>query len=138
MTELERFTSLAAALTAALETAPYLPRDRAAAELALRYAEMIDDAADRVEQAEDDDESRAYGRYVTVVAKLGPRLEAMLDRLGMAPGARPAVRGADPHGVDPAAAALGELEAGSPGSPAPGVDHAAFVDPAVTAADAED
>jgi hypothetical protein len=139
MAELEQFTSLRAALVAALEDAPYLPRDRAAVALALRYADLLDDAQDRVEQADDDDESRAYGRYVAVVAKIGPRLEAVLDRMGMTPGARPAVPGGSPHGSapDPRAVALEQLQQ-SAGAPAPGIDPAAFVDPAVEEADAGD
>lgn len=131
----EQFTSLRGALAAALESAPYLPRDRAAVALAFRYADLIDDAQDRIEQAEDDDESRAYGRYVTVVAKIGPRLEAVLDRMGMTPGARPAVPGGVPHGAapDPRASALEHLER-SAGTPAAGLDPSALVDPAVAAA----
>lgn len=136
--EYEAFTSLRAALVASLESTPHLPRDRAMIALALRYADMIDDAQDRAGEADDDDQARNVARMIGLVAKIGPRLEAVLDKMGMSPGARPATTGGAPlNGTDPGSAALAGLQAGRPGSPAPGIDYAAAVDPAVTEADTE-
>lgn len=131
------FTSHRAAFDHALITAPHLPRDLAAVQLARTYADMLDDALDRLAERaeEEDDGSRAFARVVAVIAKIGPRYEAVLDKLGMSPGARPAVRGGEPHGVDPAAAALDDLR---DGAVADGVDYSAVVDPAVAEADAAD
>jgi type IV pilus assembly protein PilB len=55
-----------------------------------------------------------------------------LDKLGMSPGARPAVRGGEPHGVDPSAAALDDLRSG--GQAPPGVGQAAYLDAAAAEA----
>lgn len=129
------FTSHRAAFDESIRTAPHMPRDLAAVHLAGAYADMLDDAVDRLGQAADDDESRAYGRYVAVVSKIGPRYEATLDKLGMSPAARPAIRGGEPHGVDPSAQALDALRNGAP---APGVDPAAYLDPSVTEALTDD
>lgn len=139
-------TSLRAALVASLESTPRLPRDAGAVKLLLHYADLLDDATDRLSDAAEEEETRDFGRMVTVIAKLGPRLEAMLDRLGMAPGARrPADNGGgggDGNGrPDPAAAALAALrDNAGPGADgaAAGVDYAAVVDPAVTEADTAD
>lgn len=130
------FTSHVAALEAALESTPHLPRDRAAVHLARSYAAMLDDAMDRMTERaeEDEDESRAFGRMVTIIAKIGPRYEAVLDKLGMSPGARPATRGGEPHGVDPAAVALEGLRSAA----ADGIDQASSVDAAVAEALASD
>lgn len=137
--EYEAFTSLRSALIASLESTPHLPRDRALIALALRYADMIDDAQDRLGEAGDEDEARDLGRMIAIVAKIGPRLEAVLDKMGMSPGARPATGGGAPlNGTDPGSTALAALQSGRPGSPAPGIDYAAAVDPAVTEADTED
>lgn len=127
-------TSLRAALDEALRTTPYMPRDVAMVTLARRYADTLDDAYDRLDEASEDEEEqpRNFGRMVAVIAKIGPRYEAVLDKLGMSPGARPATRGGEPHGVDPAAAALASLQSG--GSPA-GVDTSAHLHPAVADAD---
>lgn len=126
-------TSLSNALDQALRTTPVLPRDMAMVALARQYAAMLDDAVDRIGEAEEDDAGRDLARAVAIVAKIGPRFEATLDRLGMSPGARPAARGGEPHdGVTAAASALAGLQSG----PAAGVDYASCVDPAVTAADA--
>lgn len=126
-------TSLRAALDEALRTTPTLPRDGAMVMLARRYADTLDDAYDRLSEAseQEDDEPRNFGRMVAVIAKIGPRYEATLDKLGMSPGARPATTRGEPHGVDPAASALQTLQ--SDGSP-PGIDPAAGVHPAVAAA----
>jgi hypothetical protein len=131
------FTSHRAAFDEALRTAPHLPRDVAAVHLARTYAGMLDDATDRLTEhgEEHDEQSRDFARVVAVIAKIGPRYEAVLDKLGMSPGARPAVRGGEPHGVDPSASALDELRNGAA---AAGVDPAAYVDPAVAAALADD
>jgi hypothetical protein len=94
---------------------------------------MLDDAEDRLQDAaeQDEEESRAFARVVNVITKIGPRYESVLDKLGMSPGARPATRGGEPHGVDPAAAALDELRDGD----APvGDDPAAYLDPATAEA----
>ncbi|HWS33885.1 MAG TPA: hypothetical protein VN408_14230, partial [Actinoplanes sp.] len=80
-------------------------------------------------------EARDFGRMVTAVSKIGPRLERMFDLLGMAPGARPTLPKDGPADADPQERALDQLRAIGP---APGFDQAAFVDPSVTAADAGD
>jgi hypothetical protein len=134
----DRFTSLEAALNESLRSTPHLPRDRAMIELARHYARMLDDAADRLSDAGEGEaeDGRDFARMAALIARIGPRYEATLDRLGMSPGARPAVRGGEHDGrTDPAAAALAVLQSGGV---AAGVDYAAGVDPAVTAADAED
>lgn len=130
-------TSLLDALDDALRTTPALPRDRAVITLARRYAATLDDAYDRMSEAGEDEEDqpRNFARMVAVIAKIGPRYEAVLDKLGMSPGARPATRGGDPHHVDPAAAALADLQSGEP---AHGVDPAQGVHPAVAEALAGD
>lgn len=130
-------TSLRAALDEALRTTPYMPRDTAMVMLARRYADTLDDAYDRMTEASEseDDEPRNFARMVAVIAKIGPRYEATLDKLGMSPGARPATRGGEPHGVDPAAAALEGLQSGI--TP-PGLNPAAHLHPAVAEVDAGD
>jgi hypothetical protein len=134
----DSFTSLEASLTASLASTPHLPRDRAMIELAKTYARMLDDAADRLSDAGDGEaeDGRDFARMAALIAKIGPRYEATLDRMGMSPGARPAVRGGEHDGrIDPAAAALAVLQSGGV---AAGVDYAAAVDPAVAEADAGD
>jgi hypothetical protein len=134
-------TSNRAALLEALETTPRLPRDLAAVKLALHYADLLDDATDRLSDAGEGEaeDGRDFGRMVAVITRVGPRYEAMLDRLGMSPGARPVTRDGESHGGDPASAELDRLRADSAaGAPASGVDYAAFVDPSVTEADTED
>lgn len=131
------FTSHRDAFDEAMRTAPHLPRDVAAVHLARTYAGMLDDATDRLTEhgEEESDDSRDFARVVTIISKIGPRYEAVLDKLGMSPGARPAVRGGEPHGVDPSAAALDALRNGTP---AAGGDPSAYVDPAVAAALTDD
>ena len=135
-----QFTSLRVALQDALEATPHLVRDRATIALAFRYADIIDDAQDRLAEADEDDQARNFARMVAVVDKIGGRLQATLDRMGMAPGARAATRDGDPQGgtggADAGADHLARLRAAA-GSP-PGVDPAALVDPAVTEVDAAD
>jgi hypothetical protein len=123
------------ALETALRTTPHLPRDVAMIALARQYAAMLDDANDRLAQALEEDEQRAFQRMVNVVTKVGALYAATLDKLGMSPGARPAVRGGEPHSVDPSAAALAELQSGA--APA-GADPSAHLDPAVAEALASD
>lgn len=133
-------TSLRAALDDALASTPHLPRDRAAIALARRYADLLDDATDRLDDAAEvladtdgQDGARDFGRMVTVIIRLGPRLESVLDRLGMTPGAR---RGEERNVPDdPAADVLAGLRAAYD---ATRVDPAAAVDEAVTAAIAGD
>jgi hypothetical protein len=128
------FTSHRAAFDHAIATTPKLPRDLAAVHLARTYAAMLDDATDRLTEhgEEESDDSRDFARVVTIISKLGPRYEALLDKLGMSPGARPAVRGGEPHGVDPSAAALDDLRSG--GQAPPGVGQAAYLDAAAAEA----
>lgn len=130
-------TSLLGALDEALRSTPALPRDRAVITLARRYAATLDDAYDRMNEAGEDEEDqpRNFARMVAVIAKIGPRYEAVLDKLGMSPGARPATRGGDPHHVDPAAAALADLQSGTA---ADGPNRAPAVHPAVAEALADD
>lgn len=134
--------SLTVSLRKGLDSTPRLPRDRAAVRLAMHYAGLLDDLFDRLdehgEHRDDDGRDTAVAdinRLTSLIAKIGPRYEATLDKLGMTPGARPAARGGDPAGVSPQAALLGWLQQGA--TP-PGVDPRAVVDPAVTAADAGD
>ena len=134
-TEIPDFTSLRAALDHSLASTPHLPRDRAAVALARRYADLLDDATDRMDDAAEtmdhtvgEDGARDFGRMVTVITRIGPRLESVLDKLGMTPGAR---RGDGAPNVpdDPAAVALANLRA----EYAARLDLTAPVDPAVTA-----
>ncbi len=128
--------SLSTSLRKALDSTPRLPRDRASVRLAMHYAGLLDDAFDRLtETGEDGDNLANFNRMAALIAKIGPRYEATLDKLGMTPGARPALRGGDPAGVSPAASWLAHLQTGR--TP-PGVDPGSAVDPAVTEADAGD
>lgn len=135
-------TSLLAALDASLESTPRLPRDAAAVALARQYAAMLDDATDRLTDAAEGEteDGKDFGRMVAVITRIGPRYEAMLDRLGMAPGSRPAtLNGQGVGGGDPESAALERARADADaGAPASGIDYAAAVDPAVTETDPED
>lgn len=134
---IEQFTSMRAALQDALEHTPHLRRDRATIALAFRYADLLDDATDRLGEADEDDQARNFARMVAVLDKIGGRFLVTLERMGMAPGARAATRDGSPEGGsddrDPAAAALGALQRAAA---TPGIDHTAHVDPAVTEADA--
>ncbi len=128
--------SLSTSLRKGLDSTPRLPRDRAAIRLAMHYASLLDDAFDRLREVGEDGDSLAnFNRMAALIAKIGPRYEATLDKLGMTPGARPAVRGGDPAGVSPAASWLAFLQSG--GTP-PGFDPGASVDPSVAEADAVD
>jgi hypothetical protein len=125
-------------LDASLESTPRLPRDAIAVTLARRYARALDTCLDDLERVECQEDAAAHARKVLEIARLGQRLEGMLDRLGMAPGSRPALKGGE-SGGDPASASLEQLERdAAAGAPASGVDYTAGVDPAVTEADAED
>lgn len=131
--------SHAAALEAALPTTPALPRDAAMINLARRQAARLDDVEDLIEQAESEESGRSVISLETLRDRMIGRYLATLDRMGMSPGARPAVRGGEHDGKpDPAAVALSGLQSGAAGSAAAGLDSTAFVDPAVTDADAGD
>jgi methylphosphotriester-DNA--protein-cysteine methyltransferase len=146
--------TIAADLAESLRTTPVLPRDAVTVALAQRYAAALDDCFDELIgagrpcprcRAEYDDSDAAeagaaHARIVLEINRLGARLEATLDRLGMSPGARPAVRGAEGQTEhDPARAALEQLERDTAaGAPNSGVDYAAALDPAVAAALAEE
>lgn len=136
-------TSQRAALVDALSDTPHLIRDRATIALALQYAGLLDDAVDRLGEADEDEQHRNFARMAALIDKIGGRYLATLERMGMAPGARAATRAGDPQGVsggsDPATAALAALQrAADAARAAAGVDPAASVDPAVTDADAAD
>lgn len=124
-------SSLLAAVERSLPDTPVKPRDAAAVALLKHYATLLDDAGDRLSDAAEEDQAADFNRMAMTISRLGPRMEAMLDRLGMAPGARPALRGGEPHGVDAAAAALAKLR---DDAAAAGVDDSPAVDPAVEAA----
>lgn len=141
--ELPDEESLTTSLRRALESTPRLPRDRAGIRLAMNYAATLDDLFDRLdeigEHRDDDDRDTTVAdinRLTGLIAKIGPRYEATLEKLGMFPGARPATRTGEPAGgQSPEAALLAFLQRGL--TP-PGVDPAAAVDPAVTEADSGD
>lgn len=133
--------SLSTALRKALDSTPRLPRDRAGVRLAMNYAATLDDLFDRMDEIREhdfatDEQVANINRLTGQIAKIGPRYEATLERLGMFPGARPATRTGEPAGgQSPEAALLAYLQRGL--TP-PGFDPAAAVDPAVTDADAAD
>lgn len=117
-----------------------MPRDTVAVALALRYADALDDCFDDLVNGDAAEDGAAHARKVLEIARVGQRLEAMLDRLGMSPSARPAIppNGAD-RGGDPASADLERARAdAAAGAPSSGIDYAAAVDPSVAEADAED
>ena len=132
--------SLSVQLDDALATVPRLPRDAVAVALAYRYAAALDDCFDALTEVTAMENPAEHARKVLEIARLGQRLEAQLDRLGMAPSARPAVVGnGGDHGPTPEAREFERLRAdAAAGAPATGVDYAASVDPSVTEADAED
>jgi hypothetical protein len=133
--------SIEGALEQALETTPLLPRDITARQLALRYAEALDEAFDALVAVECAEDGAAHARKVLEIARLGQRLEVMLDRLGMTPAARPVVpnEGGSRGGSSPESDSLDQLRRdAAAGAPNSGIDYAAAVDPAVTEADAED
>jgi hypothetical protein len=108
--------------------------------LARRYARALDVCLDDLESNEAIEDAAHHARKVLEIARLGQRMEGMLDRLGMAPGARPAVPG-NPNGAerDPQSSALDQLRTdAAAGAPTSGVDYAASVDPSVTEADPAD
>lgn len=127
-------------LERSLESVPRLPRDAASISLALRYAGALDDCFDVLTGADASEDPAHHARVVLEISRLGGRLEAMLDRLGMAPSARPLTREeGGPGATDPASRALDALRADSAsGYPGAGVDYTAAVDPAVTEADTWD
>jgi hypothetical protein len=129
----DRPTSISDAVEASLPDLPRKPRDEAAVATLRLYATLLDDAVDRMSDAAEEEQARDFSRMVTVISKLGPRLEKMFDLLGMAPGARPT----PPPGVqegaggDPRSEALQVLR-----DAAARLDPTSFVDPSVTEADA--
>ena len=128
-------------LEASLESTPVLPRDRVAVTLARRYARALDVCLDELDSEVAIEDPAHHARKVLEIARLGQRLEGMLDRLGMAPGSRPLVPDGSSGrgGGSPEADKLDVLRRDSAaGAPASGVDYAAGVDPSVTEADAED
>ena len=132
--------TIAGDLDVAFLTTPTLPRDVVTKTLALRYAQTLDDCFDALIDGDAAEDPAAHARVILEIARLGQRLEAQLDRLGMAPSARPAVTGNGGESVvDPASGVLDRLRADAvAGAPTTGVDYAAAVDPAVTEADTED
>lgn len=134
-------SGIEAALEEALETTPLLPRDAVARQLALRYAEALDDLFDMLVTGAAVEDGAAHARVILEITRMGGRLEAMLDRLGMAPSSRPVVPsdGGGRAGTTPEADSLDQLRRdAAAGGPTSGLDYAEAVDPAVTAADAED
>lgn len=133
--------TILSALEEALESTPVLPRDQLATALLRRYAAALDDSLDALDDVDAAEDAATHARIVLEIARLGARLEAMLDRLGMAPSARPVVPsdGGGRDGQTPEAASLEQLRRdAAAGTPASGIDYAAAVDPAVTEADAAD
>lgn len=118
-----------------------------------RYAGAIDDCFDdlngvtrtcsvcKSQFTEDDaaEDGAAHARIVLEISRLGARVEAMLDRLGMAPSARPALPKTGEPGVDLETRTLVALRSdAATGAPASGIDYTSGVDPAVEEADTED
>jgi hypothetical protein len=132
--------SIEDAYAAALESTPRLPRDGAAVQLGLRYAEALDEMFARLANDADTIEDPAtHARVILEITRIGGRFEATLDRLGMTPGARPAATLGGAGGPTAEGAALDALRRdAASGAPASGVDYTAAVDPAVADADAED
>lgn len=136
--------SIEDAYSAALESTPRLPRDAVTVQLALRYAEVLDDLFERLAGTPDRpdalEDPADHARVVLEVSRIGARFEACLDRLGMSPGARPAIPNlGGERGESPDTAALDALRGDAArGYPAAGIDYAAGVDPAVAEADDED
>jgi hypothetical protein len=127
---------------AALQSTPRLDRDAATVELALAYARQLDRLFVRLSESEALESQAHHKRVITEIDIIGRRLESTLDRLGMSPGARPAVRdGGQSDGGDPDSAELDRLRRdAAAGAPTSGRDYAAAVDPAVAellAAEAE-
>ena len=116
---------------AALRDTPRLPRDSATVELALKYAALLDDLFVRLDEHESVESSTEHRRVIMNIDTIGRRLDAVLDRLGMSPGARPPARDAEPGG-DPANAALDAQRADAT-APA-GIDYSPALDPSVEAA----
>jgi hypothetical protein len=127
-------------LDESLETTPVLPRDAVSVGLARRYAAALDDCFDALVEFEAAEDDAVHARVVLEITRLGGRLEAMLDRLGMAPSARPAVAGAGgTSGPSAAASAVEQLQRDrAAGAPTSGLDYATTVDPAVAEALAAD
>lgn len=127
-----------AALLAALASTPRLPRDDAMVTLALSLATMIDDAIDRLGEADEEDEARDFHRMITMVDRLSARYVLTLDRLGMSPGSRPTLQGGEgDNRPDPATSALERLQSESAGA-TPRQHPGAALDPAVAEALADD
>jgi hypothetical protein len=127
-------------LAKSLRTTPTLPRDAVTVALAHRYAATLDACFDALTGWQAEEDPATHARVILEITRIGARLEATLDRLGMSPGARPATRGAEGMtGDDPARDSLDTLRRDADaGAPASGVDYAAAVDPAVAEALAED
>jgi hypothetical protein len=126
-------------LEESLETTPRMPRDAFAVALLRRYARALDDCFDALNDDDPTEDAASHARVVLEISRLGARLEAMLDRMGMAPSARPVLPAGGERGGDPTSGELERLRAdAAAGTPTTGLDYAAAVDPAVTAADAED
>lgn len=123
-------------LRLSLKTTPLLPRDFATRELALSYAALLDGLFIRLEETESVENPTQHRRVIMEIDTIGRRLEAALEKLGMSPGSRPAIRETEGTG-DPESEALDALRYESAGGAA-GVDYTSAVDPAVTEADTED
>ena len=132
-------STIAGDLEDAFATTPTLPRDVVTKTLAMRYAQTLDDCFDALISDDAMEDPAEHARKVLEIARLGARLEAQLDRLGMAPSARPAVTGSSggESGPDAASRALERLRGdAAAGAPTVGLDYAAAVDASVTEADA--
>jgi hypothetical protein len=116
-------------LRLALRDTPRLPRDAATVELALTFAKQLDRLVVRLAEAVDEGPVQ-HKRVISEIDIIGRRLESALDRLGMSPGARPAVRGSEVTGGDPNSVALDGLRTDAAAGAAR-FDYAASVDPAV-------
>jgi hypothetical protein len=128
--------TISSRLRAALRSTPRLDRDAATVELALAYAKQLDRLFIRLSERDAVDSPTHHKRVITEIDIMGRRLQAILDRLGMSPAARRVMRdGGQAVGGESDSAALDGLRADAAAGAA-GVDYAAAVDPAVTAADA--
>jgi hypothetical protein len=103
--------TIRADLDRSLQETPRLERDFAAVSLARLLADVLDDAQDRMFEAAEEGQALNFKRMADVVHKISPQFRAVLEALWMTPGSRPAAARPPEQPVDPAFAALDQLQA---------------------------